>query len=125
MSPISTMSCSRKISGSMREKSNRVAALASYIAEQIGGDRALAQRAGELSRCDLMTEMVYEFPEMQGIMGRYQAQRDGEPEELALAMDEFYMPRFSGDELPQTPHRHRRIARPSGSTPWSASSASA
>ena len=89
--------------GSMADKSTRVAALAKAIAEQIGGDPELAQRAGTLSRCDLMTEMVYEFPEMQGIMGRYQAERDGEPEELAQAMDEFYMPRFSGDQLPQTP----------------------
>jgi len=88
--------------GSMLEKSLRVAALAESIAERIGGDRVLARRAGELSRCDLMTEMVFEFPEMQGIMGRYQAQRDGEPAELALAMDEFYMPRFSGDRLPQS-----------------------
>lgn len=88
--------------GSMYDKSVRVAELARYIAGKIGGDRELAQRAGVLSRCDLMTEMVYEFPEMQGIMGRYQAHRDGEPGELAEAMDEFYMPRFSGDELPRT-----------------------
>jgi glycyl-tRNA synthetase beta chain len=88
--------------GSMRDKSDRVAALAEIIADGIGGDRVLARRAGELSRCDLMTEMVYEFPEMQGIMGRYQAHRDGEPEELAQALDEFYMPRFSGDRLPQS-----------------------
>jgi glycyl-tRNA synthetase beta chain len=88
--------------GSMLDKSLRVATLAEHIAERIGGDRLLARRAGELSRCDLMTDMVFEFPEMQGIMGRYQARRDGEPEELALAMDEFYMPRFSGDRLPQT-----------------------
>jgi glycyl-tRNA synthetase beta chain len=79
-----------------------VAALASYIARHIGGDEELARRAGMLSRCDLVTEMVYEFPEMQGIMGRYQARRDGETVELAEAMDEFYMPRFSGDELPRT-----------------------
>ena len=88
--------------GSMREKSARVATLAAHIADKIGGDPALALRAGELSRCDLMTDMVFEFPEMQGIMGRYQALRDGEPAELAQAMDEFYMPRFSGDRLPQT-----------------------
>jgi glycyl-tRNA synthetase beta chain len=88
--------------GSMAEKSARVARLAAEIAGQIGGDPALAQRAGELSRCDLMTEMVFEFPEMQGIMGRYQALRDGEPAELAQAMDEFYMPRYSGDALPQS-----------------------
>jgi glycyl-tRNA synthetase beta chain len=89
--------------GSMFDKSVRVAALAAHIAEAIGADPKLARRAGELSRCDLMTDMVVEFPEMQGIMGRYQAQRDGEPAELAQAMDEFYMPRFSGDVLPQTP----------------------
>jgi glycyl-tRNA synthetase beta chain len=88
--------------GSMYDKSERVATLASYIARHIGGDEALARRAGMLSRCDLMTEMVYEFPEMQGVMGRYQARRDGETVELAEAMDEFYMPRFSGDELPRT-----------------------
>ena len=89
--------------GTMADKSQRVAALAEDIARQIGGDPILARRAGELSRCDLMTEMVFEFPEMQGVMGRHQARRDGEPEELAQAMDEFYMPRFSGDQLPQTP----------------------
>jgi glycyl-tRNA synthetase beta chain len=88
--------------GSMADKSARVASLAELIAARIGGDGPLARRAGELSRCDLMTEMVFEFPEMQGIMGRYQALRDGEPAELAQAMDEFYMPRFSGDLLPET-----------------------
>ena len=88
--------------GSMFDKSVRVASLAAHIAEGIGGDPAMARRAGELSRCDLMTDMVGEFPEMQGIMGRYQALRDGEPEELAQSLDEFYMPRFSGDQLPQS-----------------------
>ena len=89
--------------GSMYDKSERVAKLAELIAGEIGGDPHLAHRAGLLSRCDLMTDMVFEFPEMQGVMGRYQAQRDGEAEELAEAMDEFYMPRFSGDRLPHTP----------------------
>jgi glycyl-tRNA synthetase beta chain len=88
--------------GSLHDKSVRVAELAAQIAQQIGGDVELARRAGRLSRCDLMTEMVGEFASMQGIMGRYQAKRDGEPDELAYAMDEFYMPRFSGDQLPQT-----------------------
>ncbi|WP_335342301.1 glycine--tRNA ligase subunit beta [Sedimenticola hydrogenitrophicus] len=88
--------------GSMHDKSVRVAALAGVIAGHIGGDRAAAEKAGMLSRCDLMTEMVYEFPEMQGIMGRYQAKRDGESDEIAEALDEFYMPRFSGDDLPRT-----------------------
>ncbi len=88
--------------GSMYEKSERVATLAAEIAQHIEGDETLAHRAGMLSRCDLMTETVGEFAEMQGIMGRHQALRDGEPEELAIAMDEFYMPRFSGDRLPQS-----------------------
>jgi glycyl-tRNA synthetase beta chain len=88
--------------GSMYDKSARVAKLAQQIANEIGGDPELAHRAGLLSRCDLLTDMVFEFPEMQGVMGRYQAQRDGENPELAEAMDEFYMPRFSGDRLPQT-----------------------
>jgi glycyl-tRNA synthetase beta chain len=88
--------------GSMYDKSQRIAELAELIAIEIDGDADLAHRAGLLSRCDLMTDMVFEFPEMQGIMGRYQAGRDGEPEELAEAMDEFYMPRFSGDRLPQS-----------------------
>ena len=89
--------------GTLHQKSERVAALAATIAGAIGGDEALARRAAMLARCDLMTEMVYEFPEMQGIMGRYQALRDGESAELAESMDELYMPRFSGDRLPQTP----------------------
>jgi glycyl-tRNA synthetase beta chain len=88
--------------GSMYEKSERVAKLAKQIANEIGGDPDLAYRAGLLSRCDLMTHMVSEFPSMQGVMGRYQALRDGENPELAQALDEFYMPRFSGDQLPQT-----------------------
>jgi glycyl-tRNA synthetase beta chain len=88
--------------GSMYDKSERVAKLAEQIAIEIGGDPELAHRAGLLSRCDLMTNMVFEFPEMQGVMGRYQAQRDGEDAELATAMEEYYLPRFSGDRLPQT-----------------------
>jgi glycyl-tRNA synthetase beta chain len=87
--------------GTMYEKSERVAKLAKHIANEIEGDPDLAYRAGLLSRCDLMTHMVGEFPSMQGVMGRYQALRDGENPELAQALDEFYMPRFSGDQLPQ------------------------
>ncbi|MEW8240828.1 MAG: glycine--tRNA ligase subunit beta [Candidatus Thiodiazotropha sp.] len=88
--------------GSMYDKSERVANLTREIARAIGGDPELGYRAGLLSRCDLMTNMVNEFPSMQGIMGRYQALRDGEDPQLAQAMEEFYMPRFSGDRLPQT-----------------------
>ncbi len=89
--------------GSMYEKSQRVALLAKLIAGQIGGDPELAHRSGLLSRCDLMTEMVGEFPDMQGIMGRYQASRDGEATEIAVAMEEFYLPRYSGGPLPKSP----------------------
>lgn len=87
--------------GTLKQKSERVAALAAGIAEQLGGERALAQQAGELSKFDLMTDMVGEFPELQGIMGRYYATHDGAPVEVAAALDEQYMPRFAGDELPQ------------------------
>ena len=88
--------------GSIYDKSLRVSKLASHISNLIGGNPDLAERAGLLSRCDLVTEMVYEFADMQGIMGRYQAQRDGENSEVAQAMDEIYMPRFSGDQLPRS-----------------------
>jgi glycyl-tRNA synthetase beta chain len=89
--------------GSLYQKSERVAGLARRLAAPIGGDPVLAERAGMLSRCDLVTEMVFEFPEMQGFMGRYQAERDGEPVELARALAELYLPRFAGDDLPRTP----------------------
>jgi glycyl-tRNA synthetase beta chain len=98
---LSTVVFQQKL-GSMLEKSERVSALAGSIAAQIGGDKELAKRAGMLSRCDLMTEMVGEFGDMQGIMGRYQAKRDGESDELGQAMEEFYLPRFSGDKLPES-----------------------
>lgn len=88
--------------GSIYDKSLRVSKLASHISNLIGGNPDLAERAGLISRCDLVTEMVYEFADMQGIMGRYQAERDGENSEVAQAMDEIYMPRFSGDQLPRT-----------------------
>jgi glycyl-tRNA synthetase beta chain len=86
--------------GSVYDKSVRVSRLAGHIAGELGEDVPLAARAGLLSRCDLVTETVFEFPEMQGVMGRYQARRDGEPETLATALDELYRPRFSGDALP-------------------------
>jgi glycyl-tRNA synthetase beta chain len=88
--------------GSLYDKSTRVARLARYIAARSRGDEALAERAGLLSRCDLVTETVFEFPEMQGVMGRYQALRDGESEALAVALEEFYRPRYSGDALPES-----------------------
>jgi glycyl-tRNA synthetase beta chain len=88
--------------GTMHEKSLRVARLAGLIAERTGADSGIAERAGLLSRCDLMTDTVYEFPEMQGVMGTYLARRDREPQELIQALGEFYLPRFSGDRLPES-----------------------
>lgn len=93
----------QKALGSLYDKSQRVASIARTLAPKLGADAVLCERAGLLSRADLNTEMVLEFASMQGIMGRYQALRDGEPEELANAMDEMYMPRYSGDRLPQAP----------------------
>jgi glycyl-tRNA synthetase beta chain len=88
--------------GTLHDKAERVAGLAGSLADTMGGNREWAERAAWLAKCDLMSEMVYEFPELQGIMGRYYATHDGEPEEVALAQDEQYMPRFAGDELPAT-----------------------
>lgn len=86
--------------GTLYDKSERIAGLAGVIAEQLGAERAAAERAGQLAKCDLMSEMVGEFPELQGVMGRYYAAHDGEPAAVAVAMDEQYMPRFAGDRLP-------------------------
>lgn len=88
--------------GTVYEKVARVSALAGIIAAAIGGSRELGERAGLLSKCDLATEMVGEFPELQGIAGYYYATHDGEHEEIARALDEQYQPRFAGDALPST-----------------------
>ena len=88
--------------GSVYDKAQRVSALASFIAEGIGGDATRAARAGILCKCDLASEMVGEFPEMQGIAGYYYAKHDGEAEDVALALNEQYMPRGAGAELPST-----------------------
>ena len=88
--------------GSVFDKAERVSLLAAFIAARIGGDSHRAARAGLLSKCDLATEMVGEFPEMQGIAGYYYALNDGEPEDVALALNEQYMPRGAGAELPST-----------------------
>ena len=86
--------------GSVYDKARRVSGLARFVAGQIGGDAGRAARAGLLSKCDLATEMVGEFPELQGIAGYYYALHDGEPEDVALALNEQYMPRGAGAELP-------------------------
>ncbi|WP_434678786.1 glycine--tRNA ligase subunit beta [Pseudomonas sp. R1-18] len=88
--------------GSVFDKAERVSRLAAFIAPRIGGDAQRATRAGLLSKCDLATEMVGEFPEMQGVAGYYYAKADGEPQDVALALNEQYMPRGAGAELPTT-----------------------
>ncbi|SFL93804.1 glycine--tRNA ligase subunit beta [Marinobacter zhejiangensis] len=88
--------------GSIYDKSVRVAALAAKIADAIGSDPALAERAAMLAKTDLVTEMVLEFTDLQGIMGQYYADNDGEPADVAKALNEQYMPRFAGDDLPTT-----------------------
>ncbi len=89
--------------GTVADKTRRVAALAERIATTIGAEPELARRAAELAKCDLLTEMVGEFPELQGIMGRYYATHDGEDPAVGVAIDEQYLPRFAGDDLPGTP----------------------
>ncbi len=88
--------------GSLLDRSDRLATLAEAIAQHIGGDSDLARRAGLLSKCDLVTALVGEFPELQGLMGRHYANRAGEPFEVAEALAEQYLPRQAGDDLPTT-----------------------
>ncbi|MDY4281217.1 MAG: glycine--tRNA ligase subunit beta [[Pasteurella] mairii] len=88
--------------GTLLDKTKRIQALAGEIASQIGADKAKAERAGLLSKCDLMTNMVFEFTDTQGVMGMHYARYDGEDEEVAVALNEQYMPRFAGDKLPQS-----------------------
>ncbi|NRQ44329.1 glycine--tRNA ligase subunit beta [Rheinheimera sp. YQF-2] len=89
--------------GTLAEKSERISKVAGFVAAKIGAEQAAAERAGLLSKADLMTNMVGEFPEVQGIMGMHYARLDGEAEAVALALNEQYMPRFAGDELPTRP----------------------
>jgi len=88
--------------GTQLERTGRVTWLAGAIAKRLGYDVALAERGAQLAKTDLLTDMVGEFPELQGIMGTYYARNDGENEEVALAASEHYQPRFSGDALPST-----------------------
>lgn len=85
--------------GSLWDKTVRVAELARVVAGRVGVDAGAATRAASLAKCDLLTRMVGEFPELQGVMGRYYAGRQGEPEAVALALDSFYQPRFAGDAI--------------------------
>jgi glycyl-tRNA synthetase beta chain len=86
--------------GSLGDKQTRIAAIATALADQLGFNVEQVQRAAALCKCDLVTSMVFEFPDLQGIMGRYYALHDGEDEAVASALDEQYQPRFAGDTLP-------------------------
>ncbi len=88
--------------GTLRDKSTRVQALAVDMAQQLNAPVELARRAAELAKCDLLTDMVQEFPELQGVMGSHYARHDGESAEVAQALEEQYHPAFAGDTLPQT-----------------------
>ncbi|KOO04913.1 glycine--tRNA ligase subunit beta [Vibrio nereis] len=88
--------------GTIKDKTDRITALSGYIAKQIDADVEKATRAGLLAKCDLMTSMVFEFTDTQGVMGMHYATHDGEDEQVALALYEQYMPRFAGDQLPST-----------------------
>ncbi|ELY4322956.1 glycine--tRNA ligase subunit beta [Cronobacter turicensis] len=88
--------------GTLRDKTDRIQALSGWIASQIGADVNHATRAGLLSKCDLMTNMVFEFTDTQGVMGMHYARHDGESEDVAVALNEQYMPRFAGDALPSS-----------------------
>jgi len=88
--------------GTVFDKSVRVASLAGFIAEQLNANKAWCERAALLSKCDLLSNMVSEFAELQGIMGYHYALHDREPDEVAIALNEQYLPRFSGDSLPSS-----------------------
>ncbi|STZ76801.1 glycine--tRNA ligase subunit beta [Bergeriella denitrificans] len=87
--------------GNQAERLDRLMSISGYIAKALGADTATAERATRLSKADLVTEMVGEFPELQGTMGKYYARLDGESEEIANAIEQHYRPRFAGDALPE------------------------
>ncbi|MDO4656542.1 glycine--tRNA ligase subunit beta [Kingella sp. (in: b-proteobacteria)] len=89
--------------GSQAQRIDRLQTIAAHIAEQLGADRATTERAARLAKADLVTEMVGEFPELQGTMGKYYALLDGEQPEIAAAIEQHYLPRFAGDKLPESP----------------------
>jgi glycyl-tRNA synthetase beta chain len=87
--------------GTVKAKSERIASLSAFVADKTGDDTAIAYRAGLLSKTDLMSDMVLEFPQVQGTMGKYYAQHDGESAAVAQALEDQYRPRFAGDVLPE------------------------
>lgn len=88
--------------GSLHDKSQRIGSLATAMADVLHIDRALVERSAILSKCDLLTDMVGEFPDLQGIIGRYYATHNDEHPQVALALEDQYKPRFSGDDIPQS-----------------------
>ena len=88
--------------GTVADKAQRIGKLAGRLADDIGADKALTDRAAQLCKNDLVSNMVYEFADLQGLAGKYYAEHDGEPADVAAAMVEQYMPAFAGDELPTT-----------------------
>lgn len=88
--------------GSLADKSARVAAIAAHLAPALSADPAHVARAAQLAKCDLLTLMVGEFPELQGTMGMHYARHDGEPEAVAQAIEAQYLPRFAGDRVPSS-----------------------
>lgn len=88
--------------GTVYDKATRISELAGYIAAQLGTDVSHAKRAGYLAKGDLLSDMVFEFTDLQGLMGYHYALHDGEPQEVAAAINEQYLPKFAGDELPQS-----------------------
>ena len=89
--------------GTLAEKSERLTAIAASVAEKLGTEQSLVERAARLAKCDLVTSMVFELPTLQGVMGRYYAAHSGEPTEVCAALEEQYWPKFAGDRLPATP----------------------
>lgn len=89
--------------GSQAQRIERLQTIAAHIAAELGADKAMAERAARLAKADLVSEMVGEFPELQGVMGKYYAQLDGESPEIALSIEQHYQPRFAGDTLPENP----------------------
>lgn len=90
--------------GSVAEQSQRLVQISRYLAGLTGQDEELAARAAHLSKCDLMTSMIFEFGGLQGIMGRYYAERSGEDLPVCVALEEQYLPRYAGDCLPKSPY---------------------
>ncbi|SJL84840.1 glycine--tRNA ligase subunit beta [Vibrio palustris] len=88
--------------GTIKDKTDRITELAGYIADKLNADIDQAKRAGLLAKCDLMTSMVFEFTDTQGVMGMHYARHDGEDEAVAVALNEQYMPRYAGDQLPSS-----------------------